>query len=193
MTRFEPALDEQMIATFLEDKEGAHIDDMRFLSIMRFLSAEARMLDEERYREWLALFTADTRYWMPVMENRYRRDRSVPVFAPGRMSYFDDSLDTLELRIRRLDSGTAWPEDPPVRHVYAISNIEAFATPRPDRVIVHSTFVSYRNKLDRDESLLVGRRRDLLIQNGDGAWQIRRRLILLAQSLLLSKNLNIFF
>jgi ethylbenzene dioxygenase beta subunit len=189
---FVPALDKAVIEEFLGESEREVVPDDRFVSVMRFLTSEARMLDEENYREWLALFTRDARYWMPVMENRYRKDSQVRGFAPDRMSFFDDDLETLKLRVKRLDSGAAWPEDPPVRHVYAISNIEAFATARPDRVIAHSVFVSYRNKLDRDDATLIGRRRDLLEQADDG-WRIRRRLVLASQSLLLSKNLNIFF
>lgn len=192
MSGLQAPLDEHVIDAYLNAVAGGPSDDATYLSVLRFTAAEARMLDEERYGEWLELFTEDCRYWMPVMENRFRRD-PVRSFAAGRMSFFDDTLDTLALRIRRLESGRAWPEDPAVRHIYAVSNVEVFATGDPDTVIVHSVFVSYRNKLDRDEATLIGRRRDVLVRGGGADWRIRRRLILLGQSLLLSKNLNIFF
>jgi 3-phenylpropionate/cinnamic acid dioxygenase small subunit len=31
--------------------------------VTRFLYREARLLDERRFREWLALLTDDLRYW----------------------------------------------------------------------------------------------------------------------------------
>ena len=34
--------------------------------LIDFVVREARLLDEERYEDWLALFTADGRYWMPL-------------------------------------------------------------------------------------------------------------------------------
>ena len=33
--------------------------------VEQFLYREARLLDERRFREWLELFAADVRYWMP--------------------------------------------------------------------------------------------------------------------------------
>jgi ethylbenzene dioxygenase beta subunit len=32
--------------------------------VEQFLYREARLLDERRFHEWLALFTDDVRYWM---------------------------------------------------------------------------------------------------------------------------------
>lgn len=165
--------------------------DPVWTQVSRFLAHEARLLDEERYDAWLELFHPDARYWMPSPENRYRRD-PIGAYQPGRLSHFDDTVETLRFRIKRLQSGLAWPEDPPTRHVYAISNVEAQACIEADAILVHSVFVSYRNKLDRDQSTLLGRRTDVLRQV-DGALKIHRRRILLAQSLLLSKNLNVFF
>jgi 3-phenylpropionate/cinnamic acid dioxygenase small subunit len=34
--------------------------------LIRFVYHEARLLDEQRFDEWLALFAADGRYWMPL-------------------------------------------------------------------------------------------------------------------------------
>jgi len=41
-------------------------------AIGKFLSMEARVLDEERYPEWLELLTEDIRYQIPVAINTYR-------------------------------------------------------------------------------------------------------------------------
>ncbi len=57
---------------------------------------------------------------------------------------------------------------------------------------MHSAFVQYRNRSEHDEVTLCGRRRDLL-RAGETGFQLVRRLILLPQSVLLSKNLSAFF
>ena len=36
------------------------------------LYREARLLDNERWDDWLALLAEDIHYWMPTMENRRR-------------------------------------------------------------------------------------------------------------------------
>ena len=34
--------------------------------IIAFIRHEARLIDEQRFDEWLAMFTEDGRYWMPL-------------------------------------------------------------------------------------------------------------------------------
>jgi len=170
--------------------QGAPVSDELLLSIERFLRTEARLLDQERHREWYALLAEDLFYWMPLRENRRRRTgREI---SPENMAFFDDRKADIDIRLQRLESGMAWIEDPPTRHVYAISNVEAFETSVEGEYEVHSVFTMYRNRSEHDESTLMGRRRDVLRRHGTG-FQIARRLILLQQSVLLTKNLSVFF
>jgi len=171
--------------------QGAAVNDADLLKIERFLRLEARLLDQERYRDWYALLADDLFYWMPLRENRRRRTKGREI-APDHMAFFDERKADIDIRLQRLESGMAWTEDPPTRHVYAISNVEAFDTPVADEYEVHSVFTMYRNRSERDESTLMGRRRDILRRHGD-SFQIARRLILLQQSVLLTKNLSVFF
>ncbi|HJZ18253.1 MAG TPA: aromatic-ring-hydroxylating dioxygenase subunit beta, partial [Stellaceae bacterium] len=41
--------------------------------VEQFLYREARLLDERRFHEWLALFADDVRYWMVTRSNLYPR------------------------------------------------------------------------------------------------------------------------
>jgi ethylbenzene dioxygenase beta subunit len=152
---------------------------------------EARLLDEERYRDWYDLLADDLFYWAPTREDRYRRDRT-PEIRPDGMAFFDDRKPDIDVRIKRLETGMAWSEDPPIRHVYAISNVEAFETGVDDEFEVHSVFVQHRHRSAHDTSTLFGRRRDVLRRQGDG-YLIARRLILLQEALLSAKNLSVFF
>ncbi|MEA2987083.1 MAG: hypothetical protein QOD94_3337, partial [Alphaproteobacteria bacterium] len=62
----------------------------------QFLVHEARLLDEARFDEWLALFTEDAWYWVPV--DAEQKDP----FTTVSLIYDDRRL--LETRVRRLAS-----------------------------------------------------------------------------------------
>jgi ethylbenzene dioxygenase beta subunit len=170
--------------------QGTAVDDAQLLRIERFLRMEARLLDQERFRDWYGLLAEDLFYWMPLRENRFRRDKR-PGIAADSMALFDERKCDIDLRIKRLESGMAWSEDPGTRHAYAISNVEAFDTAVAGEYEVHSVFTLYRNRVEHDDSTLMGRRRDIL-RAADGGFLIARRLILLEQSVLLTKNLTGF-
>jgi ethylbenzene dioxygenase beta subunit len=171
--------------------DGEPVDDALHLRVARFYSREARLLDGERYQEWYDLLADDLFYWMPLHENRFRRDKRPPI-SPDNMALFDESKADIAVRLGRIDSNLVWTEDPPTRHVYIISNVEAFTTPVDGEYEVHSTFVQYRNRTEHDEATLHGRRRDLL-RVVEGGFHIVRRMIVLPQSVLLTKNLSVFF
>jgi ethylbenzene dioxygenase beta subunit len=173
------------------DGRGRPIDDMSLIKIERFYAREARLLDEERYDDWYALLADDLFYWMPLRQNRFRREKT-PEIDPANMAYFDERKADIAVRIGRLKSNLVWTEDPPTRHVYMISNVEAFETEIAGEFEVHSVFLQYRNRSEHDETTLTGRRRDILRASGDG-FVIAARLILLPQSILLTKNLSAFF
>ena len=172
--------------------------------IEQFLYREARLLDERRFEAWLALFTDDVRYWMPVRSTRYpRRSKAIVALSPGRhdedelskeneLAIFDETKETLCRRIARLDTGMAWAEDPPSRTRHIVSNVEVEPGETDAEIRVHSNFVVYRSRGETEQDFYVGTRRDTL-RNVDGAWKIARRTIILDQNVLLAKNVSIFF
>lgn len=158
--------------------------------IEQFLFREARLLDHERWDDWLALAAEDIHYWMPTMENRRRIDKAGP-YGQDRGALFDDNLHDLTRRVTRFKQPSAWAEDPPTRHAHVVSGVEAFECERAGEYIVHSTFVNYRTRVDHDNYQLVGRREDILRDGPDGL-RLARRKIVITQSVLLAKNLNTF-
>ncbi|HMH75464.1 MAG TPA: aromatic-ring-hydroxylating dioxygenase subunit beta, partial [Candidatus Udaeobacter sp.] len=58
-------------------------------------------------------------------------------------------------------------------------------------IAVKSRFLVYRNRVETETDLLVGKREDLL-RRVDGCWRIARRKVILDQSVLLAKNLTFF-
>jgi 3-phenylpropionate/cinnamic acid dioxygenase small subunit len=162
--------------------------------IEAFLYREAELLDERRYEAWLDLFTDDAHYFMPMRRN-------VPHDEPEReftragtdVSWFDEGKDTLTRRVRQILTGLHWAEEPPSRTCHLVSNIQvAAAVPAPAEVTVKSRFLVYRNRVETETDVLVGRREDVL-RRVNGGWKIARRRIVLDQNVLLAKNLTVFF
>jgi 3-phenylpropionate/cinnamic acid dioxygenase small subunit len=175
-----------------------------FREIERFLYREARLLDERRFREWLALFTDDIHYWMGQRTTRYLKiskaikgldpDRHVEDDLPqeGGLALYDENLDTLERRIARLETGVAWSEDPPSRTRHLITNLEIEPGDSEPEVKVYANFMVYKSRAETEQDFFVGARRDVL-RRVDGAWKIARRKLILDQTVLLAKNISIFF
>lgn len=170
---------------------GNHASEEILYNVERALFREARLLDDENIEEWLSMLSEDLVYWMPIRENHLRKYR-LPEIDQNRMALFDETKESLRIRLKRNDSGMCWTEDPPTRHAYAVSNIEAFETSSPDTIEVHSVVTLYRSRFERDDSTLMARRKDLW-KVEDGEYALVGRLVLLQQSTLRAKNLNVFF
>ena len=95
------------------------------------LHREARLLDQGRFDDWLAMYAAQCVYWVPATPGGDPR-REVAVA-------FDDRR-RLEDRVYRLRTGHAWSQTPASRTVRLVSNIEVF--PHSDSsVMVRSNFL----------------------------------------------------
>ena len=165
--------------------------DLR-LEIEDFLYYEADLLDERRYEEWLELLTEDMRYFMPMRRNvpfgQQARENTLP---RREMSWFDEGKVTLTQRVRQINTGAHWCEEPLSRVTHMVSNVR-LAEVGPTEVQVRCRFLVYRNRLQDEESFFIGRRLDTLRRVG-GSWKIANREIILDQNVLLAKNLTTFF
>jgi len=162
-----------------------------------FLYREADLLDERHYDEWLALLAEDVRYWMPMRRNVKVDDLGREFTREGRdISWFDEGKETLTRRVRQIQTGIHWAEEPVSRISHLISNIQLVevnpSSAHPAEVSVRCRFLVYRNRVETETDILVGKREDLLRRAG-ADWQIAHRKILLDQNVLLSKNLTFFF
>jgi len=165
--------------------------------IEEFLYREADLLDERRYEDWLALVAEDVRYWMPMRRNVKVDDIEREFTREGLdISWFDEGKETLTRRVRQIQTGIHWAEEPVSRISHMVSNVRLLeASPTwadPVEVTVRCRFLIYRNRVEMETDILVGKREDLL-RRVDGQWQIARRKIVLDQSVLLTKNLTFFF
>ncbi|MGH7803553.1 MAG: aromatic-ring-hydroxylating dioxygenase subunit beta [Candidatus Binatia bacterium] len=166
------------------------VDLERYHEIEQFYFREARLFNEKRYREWLdGMVDKEIRYEMPIFEDRLRADRRPPPEYPP-MVYDDDWAD-LDERVRRLDTNLVWMEDPPSRIRHLITNVEAYETDNRDEYEVYSNVLVCRNKGEREETILVGGRRDLL-RRRDWGLKVRHRTIHVPQRVVLDTNLYYF-
>jgi len=172
--------------------------------IEQFLYREARLLDERRFDDWLALLTDDVRYWMAGRSNRYpRHSKAIAILDPARyveddmarddeLAILDEDKQSLTGRVRRLDTGMAWAEDPPSRTRHLITNIELAPGGAPSEILVYANFIAYRSRGETEQDFYVGARQDRL-RRVDGEWKIAERKVTLDQNVLLAKNVSIFF
>ena len=159
--------------------------------VEEFLYAEASLLDERRYDEWLALLADDIHYWMPIRRTTTAKEVANEFTAPGGMAFFDDDKDTLTVRVKRLAVGRAWAEDPPSRSRRFVSNLRIIEVD-DDEITVTVNFHLYRTRLDSEEDSWIGRREDLL-RRVDGRLLLARRHIFLEQTVILAQNMSTLF
>jgi 3-phenylpropionate/cinnamic acid dioxygenase small subunit len=157
-----------------------------------FLYHEAELLDERKLREWLELLTDDVRYWMPIRHNPLERPAAVSeeLSDPGESYYFNDDQKSLKIRVERVYAKNAWAEMPPSRTRHLISNVRV-KNDDGNEIEVHSNFLVYRTRMETDQDLFVGMRKDIL-RRVNGGFKIARRTIILDQAVLAAKNISIF-
>jgi biphenyl 2,3-dioxygenase subunit beta len=157
-----------------------------------FLYFEAELLDDRKLREWLDLLTDDVRYWMPIRHNPLERpeDLSDELAKPGDGYYFDDDKQSLRVRVERVYAKNAWAEMPPSRTRHFISNVR-IKSDNGSELEVHANFLVYRTRMETDQDIFVGTKRDILRRVND-SFKIAKRTIILDQAVLNAKNISIF-
>jgi 3-phenylpropionate/cinnamic acid dioxygenase small subunit len=117
----------------------------------RFLVHEARLLDEGRFDEWLALFTPDAWYWVPSEADQQSPHDTV--------SLIYDDRRLLETRVRRLASPRIYSQEPRSRTSRIVSN-----------VTIEEDSAGEQCCLVRSKFLVVEYRRDLQTTYAGTSW-----------------------
>src|ERR1700691_3527269 len=126
------------------ERRAAH-GPLDLTSCEQFLLREARLLDEARFDEWLALFTPDAWDWVPSEPDQPDPHETV--------SLIYDDRRLLETRVRRLASPRMYSQEPRSRTSRMIGNVtieetgKGFAT-------VRSKFTMFEYR--REEHRLFG-------------------------------------
>jgi 3-phenylpropionate/cinnamic acid dioxygenase small subunit len=83
--------------------------------IEQFLYHEARLLDTQRFEEWLELFTADATYWVPLEQGQREPLETSSII------HYDRTL--LELRVKQVRHPRAHARLPLARTVHQVGNV----------------------------------------------------------------------
>ena len=159
--------------------------------VEQFLYTEAALLDARRWRDWLALLADDIHYWMPIRRTVTVSDLDLEFTKPGAMAYFDDDRQLLEMRVKKLESASAWSENPPSRSRHMVSNVR-ITDVTGDEITVEACFHLYRTRLNSEVDSWVGRRTDVLRRHDDSFLLVKRH-IFLDQTVILSTNMSTIF
>lgn len=160
----------------------------RYEDVCRFFFDEAALLDDGEFYKWLDCMSPDLVYKVATRVTRERRWTG----PTDTTLLFDDTLETLRLRIDRLGTEYAWSEDPPSRTRHLVSNVRIHEPREDGGIPVSSAVMIYRSRGGSTKSdLLVGARADVLRDEG-GTYRIAERMVTLDQSTLGSMNLSFF-
>src|SRR6204780_3331327 len=130
----------------------------------QFLLHEARLLDDGKFDDWLALFTPEAWYWGP------REPEQADPVETVSLIYEDRQL--LETRVRRLASPRMYSQEPRSRTSRMIANVSIEEAER-DAARVRSKFAMVEFRRD-SQRLFAGTAFHRLVQTDGGlriAWK----------------------
>ena len=157
--------------------------------IQEFMLREALALDERRFRDWLEFLSEDITYDVPL---RVVREGLAEWELSPNGRIFQDNKQTLEVRVRRLETDFAWAEQPPSRTRHYVTNVLVDAGEQDGEYEVSSYCLIYRSRGDSIEPNFVSVfRKDLVRKTSDG-YEIARRWAAIDQAVINAHNLSIF-
>ena len=141
------------------------------MKVEDFLYHEARLLDTQRYEEWLELFTDDATYWVPLEQGQQ------DPFETSSIIHDDRTL--LELRVKQARHPRAHARQPLARTVHQVGNV-IVSDAGSGELKVHSTLqlVEFRNERQRLYGALVEHR----LRQVNGAFKIAHKRVDLVNS-----------
>lgn len=139
------------------------------------LAREARLLDQGRWLEWLAMYREDAVYWVPAWLDEYRTTTNVRTEVS---LIYHDSRAALAERIARIESRKSITALPIPRTLHLVGNLEVTEA-EADRIACEATFAVhvYDPRLAKEHTR-YGRYAHTLAQH-EGEWLIARKVITL--------------
>jgi len=132
---------------------------------IELLHREARHLDRREFRLWLALYTDDAQYWVPLLEEYHDPDTELNII-------YDDK-SRLAGRVGRLEGAFAYAQDPPSRTARMLGSVLVTRTDRG--FATEAVFFLYELRLGVSQ-VLAGRYLHELVPAAEGL-RIRRKTV----------------
>ena len=151
------------------------VSDVDTRTVTDFLYTEARFADEARYAEWLALWTDDGVYWVPATTE-------AGADPERHLSHIYDNRARIETRVKLLQTGHRYSQEPASRMRRLISNIEVTA-PAAGEWVAESNFMLAELAVQAQRELhwWVGRATHRL-RRGDGALRMSAKTVVLVNA-----------
>jgi 3-phenylpropionate/cinnamic acid dioxygenase small subunit len=154
---------------------NARAEGQSLVAGIELVHHEARLLDEQRWDEWLALYLEDCEYWMPA----WKADGTPTSDPRTELSHiYYASRAGLEDRVVRIRSGKSAASTPMPRTAHVLGSVLALDFPA-DRLRLGSTWVTHVYfPRSRDSHAFFGRtEHELVLRDGD--WRIAKKKIVL--------------
>jgi benzoate/toluate 1,2-dioxygenase beta subunit len=138
-------------------------------ALAEFVLREARLLDDERFEEWTALFAEDGVYWAPAA-----RHQAAPA---DHVSLFYDDKPTLIARVARLRHPQIHVQTPPSRACRILSDIALVeACAAGDRYRTRASFLMLEHRPGIAQRLYGGRCEHSLRRKGESFEIVLKRV-----------------
>ena len=152
------------------------IDAAALAQAKELLERESMYLDEQRWDEWLALFTEDCEYWMPA----WKADGTPTSNPQAELSHiYYASRAGLEERILRIRSRRSPASTPMPRTAHLLSAILPLAPSEAERQRVRATWTTHVFLPRNNETQVFFGRSEYELLRRDAAWRIARKKILM--------------
>jgi 3-phenylpropionate/cinnamic acid dioxygenase small subunit len=163
------ALYRQLIENFSDWQDDARaVTDVTVRDeFRRLLEREARLLDQLRYDDWLAMYASECVYWVPSTPHGGDPRREIAIM-------FDDRR-RLEDRIYRMRTGFAWSQAPASRTARLITNVEVYSTDRDEARMLRSNFLI--SEFWGDETRLLTGWAGHRVLRSDDVWKIQAKQV----------------
>ena len=151
-----------------------------------FYRRETLLLQERRYREWLASLD-------PAIVYRVPTHSSIGGGAPpeeDRLGYYDEDYRMLEARVAKLESKYSWVEHPGSRLRYFVQLLEAERA-EDGTILARANLMLLQHRWNM-EQYFSGERRDRFREE-DGALRLVARTVYLDRDRLGAQGLSVLF
>ena len=130
------------------------------ISLEQFLYHEARLLDEQRWEEWQALYLEDAEYWVPATPGQPDPHNHVSlIYETGLLR---------AVRVKRYKHPNAFSLQPAPRSIHLLSNVVWDSFDENSReCIVNSRFVMVQYRRDKQDVFVGSYTHKLLIVADD--------------------------
>ena len=173
------------------------------LELEQFYYAEARLLDNRQFQQWLALLSEDIQYIVPSrpnlqVDNRQRGteemisvERELEDAASMGCPLREENLILLSVRVERAYKMNSWSENPPARTRRIVGNVELMQEDA-GRLCVISNFHLHYSRPGCNNVLYSGQRRDTLLAQDHG-YKIAHRVVVMDYATIEAPTMGLLF